>query len=367
MHSPGSSFILTEVNRLQSALEKLRAFRFNAVILDLELAEGKGIMALDAIRTERPETPVIAVTGNADESTGIEAIRHGAQDCLAGNDVDEKKLARAVKYSIERNALKGMPVKEAEKSKKEKDEAKEGMRILKAIMEYLPLGITIADAPDAKIRITSKYGQRMLEKSGAEFPGIAVPERPSHYGLWHADGAPATPEDLPVTRAAIKGEVVKNEEWIFAREDGTAAPMLCSAAPITDETGTIVGAIAGWQDLTEQRRMREALKESEERFHTLADHIPHLIWMADPKGTVYWFNRRWYEFTGMSEGDDNTTRLKETVHPDYLKDVADSFGKAITAGIPWEHTFPMRDVSGGYRWFLTQALPIRGGRPFYSV
>jgi PAS domain S-box-containing protein len=140
---------------------------------------------------------------------------------------------------------------------------------LRAIMEILPMGITIADAPDATIRTISGYGRLLLEKSGGEFPGIGLPDTNSKSGIWRADGTPASPEEFPLTRAVKKGEVVKNEEWIFGRKDGTAVPMLCSAAPVLDDEGHITGGVAGWQDFTEQRRMREALRESEERFRTV--------------------------------------------------------------------------------------------------
>ena len=55
-------------------------------------------------------------------------------------------------------------------------------------------------------------------------------------------------------------------------------------------------------DALDARRQAEevaaALQESEERFRTLADAIPQLCWMANAEGLVFWYNRRWYEYTG---------------------------------------------------------------------
>ena len=53
-----------------------------------------------------------------------------------------------------------------------------------------------------------------------------------------------------------------------------------------------------FNNITKRIAFERALKESEERFHTLADNISQLAWMANPKGEIFWFNKRWFEFTG---------------------------------------------------------------------
>jgi hypothetical protein len=112
-------------------------------------------------------------------------------------------------------------------------EAEEGRDTLNALMAYIPIGITIADAPDANIRMVSKHGQNLLERAESEIAHIPAPEHPSKWGIYHANGVtPGTPEELPLTRATVKGEVVRNEEWIVTRKDGTLVPILCNAAPI---------------------------------------------------------------------------------------------------------------------------------------
>jgi PAS domain-containing protein len=51
-------------------------------------------------------------------------------------------------------------------------------------------------------------------------------------------------------------------------------------------------------DITEQMEMQQALRESEQQFRTLANSIPQMAWMADHEGYRFWYNDRWYDYTG---------------------------------------------------------------------
>ncbi len=52
------------------------------------------------------------------------------------------------------------------------------------------------------------------------------------------------------------------------------------------------------RDITERRRAEENLRQSEEKFSALAESVPQLVWMAEPDGFIFWYNRHWYEYTG---------------------------------------------------------------------
>ena len=56
-------------------------------------------------------------------------------------------------------------------------------------------------------------------------------------------------------------------------------------------------------ELTERIRAETALRESEERFRTLGDNIAQLAWMADAKGGIFWYNQRWFDYTGTTMVD----------------------------------------------------------------
>ena len=106
------------------------------------------------------------------------------------------------------------------------------------------------------------------------------------------------------------------------------------------------------------RQADEALADSEGRFRTLANSIPQLAWMADAGGTIVWFNRRWYDYTGMSPQAMGSDDWIAVHHPEHAERVIAGFRAAVAARTPWEDTFPLRGHDGAYRWFLSRAVPV---------
>ncbi|MCW8156062.1 PAS domain S-box protein [Stutzerimonas stutzeri] len=109
----------------------------------------------------------------------------------------------------------------------------------------------------------------------------------------------------------------------------------------------------------ERMRAERALRESEEQFRTLADNMSQFAWMADPTGRIYWYNKRWYDYTGTTGEAMRALGWRAVNHPDHHERVSASMKRAFAIGSIWEETFPLRGKDGKYRWFLSRALPIR--------
>src|SRR3954468_15825242 len=100
-------------------------------------------------------------------------------------------------------------------------------------------------------------------------------------------------------------------------------------------------------------------KQAEERFRTLADAIPHLCWMADSEGYIVWYNRRWFEYTGMGyeqmKGRKWVPVLDAAVQPKVLEQWLGS----IATGKPFDMEFPIKGKDAVFRQFMTRAEPVR--------
>ncbi|MFC5849681.1 PAS domain-containing protein [Deinococcus petrolearius] len=112
-------------------------------------------------------------------------------------------------------------------------------------------------------------------------------------------------------------------------------------------------------DVQERRAVLEALQSSEQRLLELADNITQFAWTADATGTITWFNRRWYEYTGTTWDTMQDWGWTAVHHPDHVERALQKFGEQIRLGEVWEDTFPLRGQDGAYRWFLSRAVPIR--------
>jgi len=112
-------------------------------------------------------------------------------------------------------------------------------------------------------------------------------------------------------------------------------------------------------DFIERCRADEALRESEERFRTLADNMGQLAWICDQLGNVTWYNQRWLDYTGLEFEDMKGWDWLKLQHPEHRERVVARIEHSAATGEPWEDTFLLRGKNGAYRWFLARALPIR--------
>jgi len=149
----------------------------------------------------------------------------------------------------------------------------------------------------------------------------------------------------------------------FQRECPTAKGTLkwwdVLVAPILDASGNVVRFVSVSRDITERIQAENELKETNLKFQMLADNMSQFAWTADAQGSVFWYNQRWYDYTGTSLEEMRGWGWKSVQHPDHADRVVERVQQSWDSGEPWEDTFPLRGKDGSYRWFLTRAMPIR--------
>ena len=82
---------------------------------------------------------------------------------------------------------------------------------------------------------------------------------------------------------------------------------------------------------------RKQVEESERQFRTLAETIPHLAWMADETGAIFWYNRRWYEYTGTTFEEMKGWGWQAAHDPAALPEVLKVWRDAILTGEPFRY------------------------------
>lgn len=98
---------------------------------------------------------------------------------------------------------------------------------------------------------------------------------------------------------------------------------------------------------------------SEQQFHTMVDAIPQLAWIAKPDGYIYWYNHRWYEYTGTTPKQMEGWGWQRVQNPEILPHVLEKWKRSISLGDPFEMEFPLRGSDGTFRPFLTLVMPFK--------
>jgi PAS domain S-box-containing protein len=131
-------------------------------------------------------------------------------------------------------------------------------KLLEAVVNEMPVGVIVADAPSGRIVIDNAEMGRIMH--GSPTTGSVARDRRS-YRAFHDDGRPYRAEEWPLTRSAAAGETVREEELDVERDDGSRATISVSSMPIRAEDGRLVAAVATVNDIT-RRREAEDLRDA---------------------------------------------------------------------------------------------------------
>jgi PAS domain S-box-containing protein len=152
----------------------------------------------------------------------------------------------------------------------------------------------------------------------------------------------------PIVRLADTARMVSRDKNFAVRAEPSRS---------RDEIAVLINSFNSM--LSEIQRRDAALQESEAQFRTLADSVPQLAWMAEADGHLFWYNQRWYDYTGTT-AEQMVGWGWESVHdPKTLPDVLERWTTSIKTGTRFEMVVPLRDKNGSYREFLTIAVPLR--------
>ena len=127
----------------------------------------------------------------------------------------------------------------------------------------------------------------------------------------------------------------------------------------SDKSPKMLGIV---RDVTERHDAEAKVRESESQLRALVDTIPQLAWIADPDGSIFWYNRGWYAYTGTTLEQMKGWGWQSVHDPTILPDVLKRWKQSIETGLPFEMLFPLRNARGEFRWFLTRVNPLHNSR-----
>jgi PAS domain S-box-containing protein len=122
----------------------------------------------------------------------------------------------------------------------------------------------------------------------------------------------------------------------------------------------VLFAILVWISARLLNRRTAELVQGADRYRFLADTMPQIVWTARPDGNVDYYNRRWFDYTGMTIEQTKDRGWEHVVHPDDLQDTVERWTQAFTTDSEYEVEYRFKRASdGSYRWHLGRAFPLR--------
>jgi PAS domain S-box-containing protein len=165
------------------------------------------------------------------------------------------KTVTASKTDLEREITERKKAEEA--LQKTLTEVQANKARLETFLLTSPSAIVIIEKPDGKV---SFINERARELYGMDPRGLKMEEYPK-IGLLKLDGTPYTPEEMPASRSLFKGAVVRGEDLILARPNGTQVVVSASSAPVRNSQGEITSVIGIFEDITDRKKAEEDLKK----------------------------------------------------------------------------------------------------------
>lgn len=223
------------------------------------------------------------------------------------------------------------------------------------LLQGLPAAVYTCDA-NGYVQL---YNKAVVELWGKE----PVPGKDLWCGplkIYRSDGTPLPLEQCPMAVALKECRNIVGEEIIIERPDGRRLHVAPNPQPIFDTNGKLTGALNMLIDITEQKRFSDTLRESEERFRSLADQAPIAIWMSDQNGDCTYLNTKWCETTGTRAEDGYKNGWASFIHPDDQEGALREWGEVRNQQKVYDIKFRYRNAQQEY--ILTHAY----GNPRYN-
>ena len=265
---------------------------------------------------------------------------------LPVNDQTRHYEARIVKYQ-EGQIL--TVVRDMTKRKSTEQALRENQTLLRTIMDNCPAIVFLKDPEGRYLYVNSRF-QLLV---------CLPPERvlgKTDFELFSQEQAAAfRANDLKVleTRSASAFEEVA------IHDDGPHTSVVYKF-PLFDAGGKIYASGGIVTDITERKRIEEALRQSEARFRYMADYVPTIIWINDALGRCTYVNRQWTEFTGTVFEDQLGFGWLACVHPDDRGPTKKFAEAAMRKREPFQVDYRLRRFDGQYRAVIDTGAPRFG-------
>ena len=234
------------------------------------------------------------------------------------------------------------------REQKARAEAERQRDFTRLVLEGAPIAIGVMEGPDHRFAL--------VNRSTCELTGLTEEQ---FIGRAHAEVVPEADKVVgPILeRVYTTGTSVTDEIEVELQTGRRHLLVTWTALP--GQNGQPDSVLYLSLDITDRKQMEGRIRESEAQLRTLADAVPQLVWMAEADGYIFWYNQRWYEYTGTTPEQMEGWGWQSVHDPEMLPRVVKRWKASLETGEPFEMEFPLKGADGVFRWFLTRVNPLR--------
>ena len=315
----------------------LQEFKPDLIISDYYLIGFNALDALEILKRQAPDIPLIVLTNALNEETAVECMKRGATDYVLKNRLP--RLVALLQTILERQRLQ----RENALIYREHEQ----------LFRLTPDLFCLASVEGALQVVNPAWTLRLgfAEKDLINRPlfNLVHPDDRHALDSWWSNLVSRSQTATPFATQPL----VSDFECRLVQKEHGFRHILWSARPFPAENKIY----AYGHDITERKQAEAALRESEVRFRRMADSAPVLIWLSEISKDFAYFNQPWLDFTGRRLSEETGFGWTEGVHPEDRERCLQSYEERFAARSPFRIEYRLRRHDGHFRWVVSHGIP----------
>jgi PAS domain S-box-containing protein len=230
-------------------------------------------------------------------------------------------------------------------------------RIISAKEDHIHMLTNAVQQTAGMILISDKFGNiEYVNKSFEDISGYTLEEVKGLNPRFLKSGSTQPTIYQNLWQTLFSGQTWKGE-LCNQSKSGDIYWVLASITPIYDEQGELIHFVAVEEDITERIAMETKFKQSEKRFHDMANASPIMFWESGIDGKIFYFSEFCFKFTGLELTELYGNGWARQIHPDDLKEYLRVFQQAMIERKTFTIDHRIKNAVGEYRWVMNHAMP----------
>lgn len=229
---------LDSTSTLTSGLEHVRTKSYDAILLDLNLSDSRGVVTLKAVREHAPRTPIVVLTSTDEDDLAIQLLQNGAEEYVVKSSVRLNKLVRVIKVAIERKRVT------------------ERLSLLESVVINTNDAVVIAEYNKSQ-----PVEEQRIVFINEMFSALSHYQQDEIVGqLVRSLFTPTEAQREQLCQTISTGTTLQLET-IHQRKDGSQIVIDLSIFPVIDESGSLTHWVYMFKDATERKELEENQKQ----------------------------------------------------------------------------------------------------------